>query len=441
MHFVIAQDALVRELGLVSRATEIRRTMPSLSRVRLEARSDGILQLTAVNLEFALTSQIAARVIESGVIWLAAERLCGLASALEGEITFTTGERYATIRAGRSRSRMPWSADAGWELEPMPENAARVAAPVLGRLISCVRFAAAKESTRFGIAGVLIRFSGGQMTGVALDQTRGALIRVPATVASPSEFLFPLPAIADVPKLLEGQEQASVAISRNHFFVAAGGRLLVARKLEGSFPDYGRLFPEPATAPATIDRIALDSAVARVLLFAESAPLSVPRIRSRLRPGELAVSVVNERVEEAEDPLDCDYAGPETAVDLNGRHIREFLNVAPGGKVRVFIEEDGRTELRIANDDAYRYVMMPIPPPTSGSGLKDLAENTDSECQSSPKRTAYANLEEILSDAACPTGRGKLDDPGDRRGNGHDAGNCVATPEKPSVAQNPAAGG
>jgi DNA polymerase-3 subunit beta len=361
MHFIIEQGSLVRELGLVSRAIETRRTMPALSRIHLEARGDGTLQLTAANLEYALTSQLAARVLEPGVISLEASRFLGLVSALKGEITLRADERHATIRAGRSRSRMPGAADAGWELEPLPENATAVAAPVLGRLISCVRFAAAKESTRFGVAGVLMRFSGDQMTAVAMDQTRCALIRFPVTVASPCEFLFPLPAMSEIPKLLEGQEKASVAISGTHLFVAAGARLLVARKLDGSFPDYDRLLPKPAATPATIDRTALDSAVARVLLFAESAPLTVPRIRLRLRPGELTVSA-NEQGEEAEDPLDCDYAGRETAVFLNGRHLQEFLKAAPSGNVRVFIGEDAHVECRATDDDAYRYVMTPIAP-------------------------------------------------------------------------------
>jgi DNA polymerase-3 subunit beta len=267
----------------------------------------------------------------------------------------------------------------------MPENAATVAAPDLARLVSSVRFAAAKESTRFGIAGVLMRFSDGQITAVAMDQTRCALMRFPAIVADPFEFLFPLPAMTEIPKLLEGQVEASVAINGNHLFVAAGSRLLLARKLDGSFPDYDRVLPEPATAPATIDRIVLDSAIARVALFAESDPLSVPRIRLRLHPGELAVSAVNDQGEEAEDPLNCDYAGRETAVDLNGSHIREFLNAALGRKVRVFIAEDARTEWRMADDDAYRYVVIPIPP------LPEKADLGPAEsCHSQPGRPGYA---------------------------------------------------
>jgi DNA polymerase-3 subunit beta len=361
MHFVVDQGSLVRELSLVNRAIEIRKTRPALSRVRLEARDDGMLQLTAINMEYSLISQLAASVLDPGVISVSADRLCGLASALEGEITFKVDECYATIKAGRSHSRMPWVADAFPELEPMPANAATVAATDLGRLVSSVRFAAAKESTRFGVAGALMRFSVDQMTGVAMDQTRCAFIRFPVIVASPFEFLFPLPAMAEVPKLLEGQAEASVAISGNNLFVAAGGRLLVARRLAGSFPDYDCLFPDPAATPATIDRAALDSAVARMLLFADSAPLSVPRIRLRLRPEELAISAVNDRGEEAEDPMECEYAGAETAIDLNGNHVREFLDIAPGGRVRVFIGEDGRTEWRMADDD-YRYVMMSIPP-------------------------------------------------------------------------------
>jgi hypothetical protein len=52
-----------------------------------------------------------------------------------------------------------------------------------------------------------------------------------------------------IQKLVEDQERVCVAASASHIFVAAGSRLLVASKLAGTFPDYGRILVEPATSP------------------------------------------------------------------------------------------------------------------------------------------------------------------------------------------------
>jgi DNA polymerase III sliding clamp (beta) subunit (PCNA family) len=73
MHLTIDQSVLARELALVAAAAETRSSR-SLSRVRVEARDNGTLRLTANNLEFGLASKVAAQVTEPGVICVPAKQ-------------------------------------------------------------------------------------------------------------------------------------------------------------------------------------------------------------------------------------------------------------------------------------------------------------------------------------------------------------------------------
>jgi DNA polymerase-3 subunit beta len=362
MHVVVDRAAVLRELNLVARAAETRATIPSLSHVLLEARDDGALRLTTNNLEYGLASGVEALVIEPGVICLPARSFLQLVSALEGQITICTdANHYATIIAGRSRSRMPGEeADTSSELAPMPEGAVAVPSELFVRLLTCVGFAAAKVSGQFEVPAALVRFTGEVLVCAATDSHRFALAHAATAAAAPCEFLFPSAAMACVKKLVEGQERAYVAATSHHLFVSAGSRLLAARKLAGSFPDYDRILSEPSAPPMEIDSASLSSAMIRVLLFTEASTCVSPRMRFLLRRGELVISAASVHVGEGEGSLACDYSGPEIAVSFNPRYILDFLGFVPNGRVRAWIKDDHTpAEWRLADDDTYRYVVGP----------------------------------------------------------------------------------
>jgi DNA polymerase III subunit beta len=215
MHLDVDQSVLARELALVAAAAGNDSAIPRLSRVCLEARDNGVLRLTVHNLEYGLASEVEALVTEPGAICLPAKSLLSLASALEGEIMIRTDSNdYATITAGRSRSRTPGeAADDFTELPAMPEGAV-VSAETLVRLLSHVSFAVAKGEGRFEVPAALVRFTGDTLVCVATDGRRLALAQAPIAVNSPFDFLFPSEAMSHVGKLLEGQEFDLGSLSR-----------------------------------------------------------------------------------------------------------------------------------------------------------------------------------------------------------------------------------
>jgi DNA polymerase III subunit beta len=250
------------------------------------------------------------------------------------------------------------AADTFTELPPMPEGATGVAAEILVRLLSR---AVGRVTGRFEIPAALVQFTGDTLLCVATDGRRLALAQAPAVAALPCQFLLPSEALQCIHKLVEGQERACVAASANHLFVAAGSRLLAARKTAGEFPDYQRILPQFDTPPAAIDSAALRSAMTRVFLFTESGARLDPKMRFLLRPGELSISAMSDRMGEGEHTVTCNYSGPEIAVGFNPRYILEFLDVAPKGKLDVWMQDDHTpTEWRPEGDDTYRYIVGPL---------------------------------------------------------------------------------
>ena len=372
MQLAIDQSALVGELALVASAAKAESAEERASLVCLKARDDGTLRLTVNHSECGLGSEVKARVDKPGAICLPAKRLLSLVSALEGEITIRIDlNDYVTVTAGCSRSRLPGeAANTFTELPVMPEHAVDVLAGTLARLLSRVSFAAARSGrlSRAEIPAVLVQFTADTLTCVATDGRRLAWAQAPVAANLPFDFLLPIEDMSSVKKVIENQECARVAADANHLFVAAGTRLLASCRLAGNFPDYRRIMPKFDMAPVEIDSAALRSAVARVLLFTDSGARLDPKMRFVLRAGELSVSAASAQGGEGEDAVARNYTGPEIALGFNPRYLREFLDAAPAGKLHAWIK-DARTatEWRLAGDDTYRYIAVPMPLPKEGA--------------------------------------------------------------------------
>src|SRR5262245_24949486 len=140
MHLVIDQANLLSELRLVASAAETRTAVPRLGHLRLEARANGVVQLTAQNMEYGLTSAVEGYVQEPGGICLPAKLFFQLVATLDGAITVRADRNhYATITADCSRSRMPGEAiDDFSQLETIPEGATGLSLETLLRLVSYV---------------------------------------------------------------------------------------------------------------------------------------------------------------------------------------------------------------------------------------------------------------------------------------------------------------
>ena len=90
--------------------------------------------------------------------------------------------------------------------------------------------------------------------------------------------------------------------------------------------------------------------------------IRTPKMRFTFRTDELSVSAASVHGGEGQDVVACDYSGPEIKVGFNPHYIREFLDVAPKGKLHVWIKDDHTaTEWRPQGDDTYRYIAMPLP--------------------------------------------------------------------------------
>ncbi len=369
MEFTVNKADLVRELNLSQGVVEKRTTIPILSNVLIEAAADRVL-LTATDLELGIRCSCAARVGREGAGTIPVRRLLDYVRLLpDADINIKFLENHwASLTCGRSKTRIAGiSRESFPELPQMPEPLAVIPAGVLASLITRTIFAISTEESRFTLNGALLQLKLNAVLMVATDGHRLAHVEscseLPG-IAGPYRALLPRKAMGEILKLAQevGPEtQVKFAGDENHLFFEFGERLLICRKLTGTFPDYERVLPKDHRLSAALKRDEIRAAVERVAQFADERSRA---IKMQMCPGEVKVHSSVSETGESEESVNAEYDGAEIEIGFNAQYLLDFLRVVSDEQVTFsFKDPHSAAEVRpatAADGYAYRYVVMPM---------------------------------------------------------------------------------
>jgi len=370
MEFTVSKSDLVRELSLSQGVVEKKTTIPILSNVLLEA-ADGLLTLTATDLELGIRCSCPARVKKEGSGTVPARKLLDYVRLLpEGDVNMKFLENHwANITSGRSRTRIAgMSRESFPELPQMPPPIAEIPVKTLQSMIVRTQFAISMEESRFTLNGALLLLRPEGLTMVSTDSHRLAFVQAAAAnsgkVDQQFRALIPKKAMSELMKLADEAGPDGKAIfsgDDNHLFFQVGHRLLITRKLTGNFPDYERVLPKEHTQSAKLQKDEIKSAIERVAQFADERSRA---IRVRFTNGEVQVFSSSVEMGESEESVPSEYAGPDLEIGFNAQYLLDFLRVIPQDHVSFELKDQKSAgEMRPAGSDVpeqYRYVVMPM---------------------------------------------------------------------------------
>jgi len=377
MEFSVKQSDLVRELNLSQGVVEKKTTIPVLANVLIET-GEGMIHLTATDLELGVRCSCPARIIKAGSSTLPARRLLDYIRLLpDAEVNFKVMDnQWANIVCGRSRSRIAGMArDSYPELPEMPPSLGEIPANILSSMIQKSIFSISNEESRFTLNGAQLLMTDKALTMVATDGHRLGLVEY--KVANPGvegtyKTLLPKKAMSELLKLAADAEEGALfqfSGDDNHLFFKLGERLLLSRKLTGNFPDFERVLPKTQTHQVLLGRDEIKSTIQRVSQFSEERSRA---IRLQFADGEMKVFSSMSDTGESEETIAIDYAGPATDIGFNAQYLLDFLGASAEGSFSfLFNDAQSAGEMRpaAAGDGekkggevayTYRYVVMPM---------------------------------------------------------------------------------
>ena len=360
----VRAGTLLAGLKDVAGAIEGRNTIPILGNVLFAvSASASAIELTGTDLDLWVVRELACEKAEANERWftltLPAKPLLAVIGELDADAMVTIsaptpasagaglGEGRATISAGRSRFKLPVLPAEDFPLPPPIEVAASLELPCtqLADAFAAVEHAISTEETRYFLNGIYIhaeesdrslrlattdghrlaRLTVPDLEGasawpamIVARKTIGLLDRLLAGAAKTTEGKETTPAQVAIDAALrqaQGERASEVHMVRFLMDAADGGSIeILAKTIDGSFPDYTRVIPSEVERTALVDRASLSAAVKRVAVLAE-VKSRVVKAEFANDPGSgsgagmLTLTVSSAEWGEASEEVPCSYSG------------------------------------------------------------------------------------------------------------------------------------
>ncbi|MBF0460041.1 MAG: DNA polymerase III subunit beta [Magnetococcales bacterium] len=374
MEFQVARNPFLKALYRVQSLVDRHNIKPILSNALLETQ-EGYLKIEATNLEVSLRTRCAVDIIEPGSITINAKTLFEVVSELpETEMVVLRTDARGRVRlsCGRAKFELACLPSEQFPVIPQADGAYRfVLDPaLLSEMLAKTHFAMSEDETRYALNGVffqVVPFAGegegeGMIRVVATDSHRLAMVQrsVAALPAEAREVIVPRKAVQEVRRLLEEDAQpVEVIVDDNYIQMVRPEVMLVAKLVEGRFPDYRRVIPQQHPLHLMVNREQLLRVVRRMSALSHEKSTG---IRLEIEGGQMRFNSNNPEQEEAEEEMQVSLEGGDTLmVGFNARYLREFLSVMEGEDVSFFMSSEAAPVL--LTDPLQRgtqFVLMPM---------------------------------------------------------------------------------
>ena len=367
MELSVSKADLLRELQFFQGIVERKNTIPILANVLIDAKGSEV-RLAATDLEVGLKSRCAAKVEKAGSLTLPAKKLFEIVKALpDTEVLIQEDKNGVKVAADRFESRLQTMSRDDFPAMPDGGGTADAMLPrdITRQMVAKTQFAITGEDTRYFLNGALLVLRPKEMSMVATDGHRLALVTAPREGApgAPDELrvIVQKKTLLELGRLLgEAGDEVTFEKGENHLFFRFAERVLVSRMIDGQFPAYERVIPKGNDKAVEFDRERLTNAVKRVALLANERSRSV---KFQIDAGEVTVTSNSSEFGEAKEVIPVEYSGPSVTICFNAQYVLDFLSVAETEVVVLqFKDEMSQAVMKPvgASGYDYTYVIMPM---------------------------------------------------------------------------------
>lgn len=365
MHIRVERDAFVDALGPVQGVVEAKKTLPILSHLLLEATPEGVC-LFGTDLDVGLRRELVAEVLSPGVVALSAKKLYEVAKELPQAVVELRADADLQVAISCQRSSFRMKALPKDEFPALPDlkgdGQIRLEGRLFREMLRKTLFAVSSDQTRYALTGVLLQVLTNEVRMVATDGHRLALVRAPRPTeqgAPVLEALVPKKAMVEAAKIArEDSGEVRLWMAENQLILQQETSTLVARVIDGQFPNYDQVIPPPCPGRLVIGREALYGALRRTSAIMGERTTAT---EFDIQPGRVLISCMNLDLGEAHEEVEAAYDGEAMKVGFNARYMMEFLSAIDAAEVTVHIADPLSPALfRAAGDEAYDCVIMPM---------------------------------------------------------------------------------
>jgi DNA polymerase III subunit beta len=376
MRAVCNTETFGKKLALVSRGVSARSTIQLLGGILLEA-GDGVVRLSATDMEISIQTSSPAEVEEEGRVVIPARIFNDIVRSLPGgSISLEHDDSGGTVRLAAGENEYRIRAYAADDFPQLPgfdaEAAFRMSGDLLVETVEKVSRSYSRDETRPVLTGILISFEENRVRMVTTDSYRLSIKETElATTAfeGSREAIIPARAMQEVARIFgsEGEDEVEVSLSENQALFRIGDVLFGTRLIDGNFPEYRRLLPTTFEREISVNREDLMGTLRRVNLFAQRQTPPVP-VSLSFSNGAVEVIVRNGEVGEAHERLPA-TSEDDFLISFNPGYLLDGVSAIDTEKVVFKLNEALKPGLIVPGVDGedepdFLYLIMPMRDPS-----------------------------------------------------------------------------
>ncbi len=346
----------------VSKALSVKAVNPVLEGIKISAHGD-TLTLTATDTELTIEKKIKADVLMEGETVVVGKYFVDFVKKLEKE-------QVELCRLYDGQLQIKYS-DNESELQVFPSDSfPKIEKDVSGgyfeisqadfkQVVERTVFACSSDDSRPILKGCLFEIEDGNLTAVALDGFRMAVVKKPVKASGEIKAVIPARTLLEIVRILDKDEgDLKVYLQKNSLFVEVENTSLVSRLIEGEFVKYNHILPTSFTDSVMVNRGALLNSIERASIVARNDRYNV--IKFDIKEEMMTVSAKSE-VGNVNENVMITLNGKDMAIAFNGKYISEYLKIISDDYINLNLNTNiDPCIITSATDNSFLYLVLPV---------------------------------------------------------------------------------
>jgi DNA polymerase III subunit beta len=361
MKLQVTQANLSKALNTVARVANSRNPLPILSNVLLKTESNR-LSIAATNLDIGITHFVGSKIQTEGAITVPARLMQDFVSSLpDSVLNLELTDNKLHISTDQYKSTINGIVADDFPVMPAIKEGISWKSPAaeFKKALSRTVFAASADDARPVLNGVYFHSAAGRGVVVATDSYRLAENKL-GKVSKAVNFLVPANAAQDLLRIIsDTDKEVSVTHDDQQVLFNVGDISLVARLIEGNYPDYRKLIPNKFTTVAKMAKADFLNIAKVSSLFARESAGSIT-IKASKEDNSVSINAIASQLGENTANAQAKITGGGE-ITLNSRYLIEALNAFAADEIEFCF--NGKLEpiiLRSPAEPDYTHLIMPL---------------------------------------------------------------------------------
>lgn len=366
MKFSCNQQTLTKALNIVSKAVTIRTTIPILKGILLNVDDNGILTMSASDLDLSIEKKIKVDNSTSGSIVVLSKLFGDIIRKLPDEtITIEENDGKVNIKCSNSEFNIiGLSSDEFPNINPNEENEEKILfnKELLKDMIKKTAFSASIDENKGVITGVLIEMEENSLNMIAVDGFRMAITKEAMKNKEREDIIISAKILNEISRIIseseDSNEDIELLLNDKKAVFSMEDTKVILRLLEGKFMDYKRILPSESSCKVVLNKNDFMSSVERASLLAKVGKNNL--VKLDIKDNIIEITSKSDEGNVKENVI-VSKEGDDVVIGFNSKYLMDALKVIDDENIVILFNNSvSPCLIKPVSGDSFEYLILPV---------------------------------------------------------------------------------